>query len=480
MAEFKATTGSSNILNVCVGYNEIEALSETSTTKVPRSVRIVVLGSGFAGIEVLKKLQKTFNRDKEIEIILVSKDNFFLFTPMLPEVSTGMVETRHILTPVRSFCKKALFYQAEVESIDLERRIVHLKYSIGRNSQPITIHAQAIDYDYLIIALGSETNFFGIPDFENHSFTMKDIDDAITLRNHVIDVLEQANLEHKNEQLCTALLTFIVVGGGFNGIETVGALNDYVRGTIKNYYYNINPTFARVILVEAGKKILEQVDEDLGEYALKRLESKGVNCILNTKVKKVTAEGIVLNNDNSIPCYSIIWTAGIIPGKLIINLKCEHDKGHRIVTNNFLEIPGHEGVVYAIGDCASITDTNTGKTYPPTAQHAIAQGRVAANNVIYEIKRIGEKKRIVYKSKGMMAEMGKRDGIASLYGIKLHGFMAWWMWRSFYLGNLPTRSKRLKVLLDWTMDLFFKPDVSYFTYPQGLVKSRRSSKTKMK
>ncbi len=480
MAEFKATTGFSNILNVCVGYIEIEALSETSTTKVPRSVRIVVLGSGFAGIEVLKKLQKTFNRDKEIEIILVSKDNFFLFTPMLPEVSTGMVETRHILTPVRSFCKKALFYQAEVESIDLERRIVHLKYSIGRDSQPITIHAQTIDYDYLIIALGSETNFFGIPDFENYSFTMKDIDDAITLRNHVIDVLEQANLEHKNEQLCTALLTFIVVGGGFNGIETVGALNDYVRGTIKNYYYNINPTFARVILVEAGKKILEQVDEDLGEYALKRLESKGVNCMLNTQVKKVTAEGIVLNNDNSIPCYSTIWTAGVIPGKLIVNLKCEHDKGHRIVTNSFLEIPGHEGVVYAIGDCASITDTNTGKTYPPTAQHAIAQGRVAANNVIYEIKRIGEKKRIVYKSKGMMAEMGKRDGIASLYGIKLHGFMAWWMWRSFYLGNLPTRSKRLKVLLDWTMDLFFKPDVSYFTYPQGLVKSRKSSKTKMK
>jgi NADH:quinone reductase (non-electrogenic) len=461
-----------------VVYNEIGALSKKSTTKLAKCVRIIVLGSGFAGIEVLRKLQKTFTRDKEIEIILVSKDNFLLFTPMLPEVSTGMVETRHILTPVRSFCKKAIFYQAEVESIDLERRKVHLKYSIGNNSQPVAFRAQQVDYDYLIIALGSETNFFGIPDIENHSFTMKDIDDAITLRNHVIIVLEQANLEHENEQLCAALLTFIVVGGGFNGIETVGALNDYVRGTIKNYYHNINPTLVRIVLVEAGKKILDQVDEDLGEYALKRLEAKGVNCMLNTQVKMVTTESIVLNDNNSIPSYSIIWTAGVIPGKLIVNLKCEHDKGQRIVTNHFLEIPGHEGVVYATGDCASITDAKTGKTYPPTAQHAIAQGRVAANNVIYEIKRKGQKKKqIDYKSKGMMAEIGKRDGIASLYGIKLHGFLAWWMWRSFYIGNLPTRSKRLKVLLDWTMDLFFKPDVSYFSYPQRLGKSRRSEKS---
>ena len=456
-------------------------MSKKSTKNLAKCERIIILGSGFAGIEVLRKLQKTFIRDKEIEIILISKDNFLLFTPMLPEVSTGMVETRHILTPVRSFCRKALFYQAEVESIDLERKKVHLKYSIGNNSQPVAFRAQEVDYDYLIIALGSETNFFGIPDIENHSFTMKDIDDAITLRNHVINVLEQANLEHENEQLCAALLTFIVVGGGFNGIETVGALNDYVRGTIKNYYYNINSTLVRIILVEAGKKILDQVDEDLGEYALKRLEAKGVNCMLNTQVKKVTTESIVLNDNKSIPSYSIVWTAGVTPGKLIVNLKCEHDKGHRIVTNNFLEIPGHEGVVYATGDCASITDTKTGKTYPPTAQHAIAQGRVAANNVIYEIKRKGQKKQIDFKSNGMMAEIGKRDGIASIYGIKLHGFLAWWMWRSFYLGNLPTRSKRLKVFLDWTMDFFFKSDVSYFTYPQRLgIKSRRSEKAKMK
>jgi len=450
-------------------------INERRTKKLSGSKRIIILGSGFAGIEALKNLQKEFHNDKGIEISLISKDNFLLFTPMLPEVSTGMIETRHILTPVRSFCKKASFYQAEVMSIDLEKRKVHLKHSIGRYSQPFSLHTHILDYDFLVIALGSEPNFFGMRDIENHSFTMKDIDDAITLRNHVIDVLEQANLEHEDKQLCATLLTFVVVGGGFNGIETVGALNDYVRGTIKEFYNNIYPPDVRIILIDAGKKILEQVDEDLGEYALKRLQAKGVNFMLNTVVKKVTPESIVVNEGNSIPSYSVVWTAGVASSKLIANLNCEHDREHRIIANNFLEIPNYQGVAYAIGDCASIVNPGTGKAYPQTAQHAIRQGKLAAKNIIFEIKGKGKKKEFDYKIKGMMAEIGKRDGVATLFGIKFHGFIAWWMWRSFYLGNLPTKSKRLKVLLDWTMDLFFKQDVSYFTFPQRH-RNKRSSK----
>jgi len=459
-------------------------MEETKPSTLSKSKRIIILGSGFAGIEALKNLQKEFHNDKEIEIILVSKDNFLLFTPMLPEVSTGMIETRHVLTPVRSFCTKASFYQAEVKSIDLEKRKVFLKYSIGRQSRPVSLHTHILDYDFLIIALGSEPNFFGMRDIENHSFTMKDIDDAVTLRNHVINVLEQANLEHKNRQLCHTLLTFVVVGGGFNGVETVGALNDYVRETIKEFYKNIHLSDVRIILVDAGKMILEQIDEVLGNYALKRLEAKGVNFILNTVVKNVTADSIMLNDNTSIPCYSIIWTAGVAPSNLISTLKCEHDREHRIMANNYLEIIGYEGAVYAIGDCASIINPSTGKPYPPTAQHAIRQGRTAANNIIFEIKGKGKanrrKEQLDYKSRGMMAEIGKRDGVATLFGIKIHGLIAWWMWRSFYLGNLPTRSKRLKVLLDWTMDLFFKPDVSYFTFPRRHRNYRRSPEVILK
>lgn len=457
-------------------YNRV--LYEGGTRTLSESIRILILGSGFAGIEALKSLQKAFHKDNTVEIVLVSKDNFLLFTPMLPEVATGMIETRHILTPVRSFCKKSQFFQAEVESIDLEKRMIFIKHSIGRQSQPSSSHTHTINYDFLIVALGSEPNFFGISEIEKHSFTMKDIDDAITLRNHVINILEQANLEHEDENLCDALLTFVVVGGGFNGIETVGALNDFIRGTIKKYYKKINPGNVKIILVDAGKKILEQIDEDLGDYALKRLEEKGVTFKLNTQVKEVTEDSILMNDGTSIASYTVIWTTGVAPSKLIATLKCEHDNQNRIKANEYLELLGYEGSAYAVGDCASIINPITGKSHPPTAQHAIRQGKLAANNIIFEIKGKGSKKQLDYKTRGMIAEIGRRDGVATLFGIKLHGFIAWCMWRTFYLLNLPTRSKRLKVFLDWTMDLFFKPDVSYFTFPQRRKYFKRRAKVR--
>ena len=425
--------------------------------------RIVILGSGFAGIEVLKKLQKKFHSNKNIEIILVSKDNFLLFTPMLPEVASGMIETRHIVTPVRSFCKKAKFYEANVESIDLDNRQVTLTHSIGRQSQPNDWCEHTLKYDYLVIALGSENNFFNMSDIQKHSFTMKSIGDAIILRNHIINILEQASLEEDNKELRKSLLTFVVVGGGFNGVETVGALNDFIRESILCYYKNIYMTEVRVILVHTTDKLLEQIDEPLGKFALKKLKAGGVEFIMNSHVIDATANSVKLDNVNNaiIPCYTLIWTAGVTPSKLIADLPCEHDKGHRVVANNYLEVLGHNGV-YVLGDCACITDPHTGKPYPPTAQHAIRQGKVAAKNIISSIKGEGENKKAKfdYKTKGMMAEIGKRAGVATILGFKLHGFVAWWLWRTYYLGNLPTIKKKLKVMGDWTSDLISKPDVA--------------------
>ena len=425
--------------------------------------RIVILGSGFAGIEVLKKLQKKFHSNKNIDIILVSKDNFLLFTPMLPEVASGMIETRHIVTPVRSFCKKGKFYEANVESIDLDNRQVTLTHSIGRQSQPNDWREHTLKYDYLVIALGSENNFFNMSDIQKHSFTMKSIGDAIILRNHIINILEQASLEEDNKELRKSLLTFVVVGGGFNGVETVGALNDFTRESIICYYKNIYMTEVRVILVHTTDKLLEQIDEPLGKFALKKLKASGVEFIMNSHVIDATANSVKLDNVNNaiIPCYTLIWTAGVTPSKLIADLPCEHDKGHRIVANNYLEVLGYNGV-YVLGDCACITDPHTGKPYPPTAQHAIRQGKVAAKNIISSIKGEGENKKTKfdYKTKGMMAEIGKRAGVATILGFKLHGFVAWWLWRTYYLGNLPTIKKKLKVMGDWTSDLISKPDVA--------------------
>ncbi len=432
-------------------------------TNSTQSNRILILGGGFAGIGVLKKLQEEFIAKDDVEITLVDKDNFLLFSPMLPEIVSGMIETRHIVTPIRAFCKKAKFYEANVKNIDLENKRVQVVHSLGKPSNSNDLHTHEFEYDYLVIGLGSEDNFFGNENIEKNSFTLKTINDAIILRNHLIKILEQANLEKNDMDLRKSLLTFVVVGGGFSGVETVGSVNDFVRDAIKDYYPEIYMTNVRVILVSATDAILEQIDGELGKFALEKLKANGVEFIMNSKVKDVQKDKAILDNGEEINTYSLIWTAGVTQSKLISDLNCEHDKSHRMVTNEYLELKNYENAVYALGDCASIIDPHTGKPYPPTAQHAIRQSDIVAENIITSIKtkNHGLKRKFDYKTKGMMAQIGKRSGVAILFGkIKLHGIFAWWLWRSYYLANLPTMKKKLKVIGDWTSDLLFKPDVS--------------------
>ena len=228
----------------------------------------------------------------------------------------------------------------------------------------------------------------------------------------------------------------------------------------------------RVILVSASDKILEQVDEELGKYALQKLKTSGIEFILNHHIRGATTTSATLDDGTTIECYSTVWSTGVIPSRLIADLPCEHDRGHRIVTNKYLEVTGYEGV-YALGDCASITDPHTGKPYPPTAQHAIGQGKVVAKNIISSVQKVkasneSNKVKFDYKTKGMMAEIGKRTGVATVFGLKIHGFAAWWLWRTYYLAKLPTAKKKLKVMGDWTSDLIFKPDVAMIKRSEGL------------
>jgi NADH dehydrogenase FAD-containing subunit len=469
--------------------------------------RILILGGGFAGVEVLKRLQKEFQNDISIDITLVSKDNFFLFTPMLHEVSAGTIETRHIATPIRAFCKRARFYEANVESINLKSREVVISHRIGkesalsRSSSPSSSSSSksndkhswwrqnnyTLRYDYLVIALGSETKFFGMKNMEENAFTMKNLGDAIILRNHVLNMLEQADLEYKNHEIKKKLTTFVVVGGGFGGVETIGALNDFVRGSVKAYYHNIaeedsnkedisdddrnnnNTDYAKIILVSSTERLLPEMDEELGEFALQELRKSGVEVILNAHAKEATEDSVGLDNSTAIPTYTLIWTAGITSSSLIGNISsCEHDKSGRIIDNKYLQVKGYSNV-FAIGDCASIIDPNTGKPCLPTAQHAIRQAKVAAKNIISTIKRIEGEKTVKddndlmefdYQTRGNMATIGKRSGVAILFGLKIHGFPAWWLWRTFYLINMPTIEKKLRVMVDWTIDIFFNRDVT--------------------
>ena len=465
--------------------------------------RILILGGGFAGVEVLRRLQDRFQNDVSVDITMVSKDNFFLFTPMLHEVASGMIETRHIVTPIRAFCNRAKFYAARVESIDLKNRQITIESptftsftSIAATSGTTIIDREEpvytdpsvlskvkrdeeeqkdkLSYDYLVIALGSETKFFGMADIEEHAFTIKTWNDAIVIRNHVIHKLEQAELvlrrqpydynnnlnsDEKNKR--ESLLTFVIVGGGFAGVETAGELNDFLRDAVNDYYHNIEPKDIQVIIIQSGNRLLPEMSEELAEFAMQKLIQSGVKVILNARVIGATANSVKLKDGRTISTNTIIWSGGVASNPITEELPCEHDKkSGRIAVDKFLEVQGYPGV-FAIGDCAFIIDQNTGNPYPPTAQHAIREGTVVANNTISLIEGKAENKKVFdYKTKGMMASIGKRNGIGSILGLEVQGFIAWWIWRTYYLANLPTLQKKIRVMADWTLDIFFKRDVT--------------------
>ena len=435
-------------------------------------IRILILGGGFAGIEVLNRLQNAFQDDIRVDITLVSRDNFFLFTPMLPEVSSGSIETRHIVTPIRTFCKRARFIEANVRSINLKSKKVTVSHKIGKELEPIDQRDHVLEYDYLTIALGGETNFFGNTEIEKHSFTMKTVGDAMLLRDHIINMLEQADVEHEDEELKKRLMTFVVVGGGFSGVETVGELNDFICESIRDYYHNLEENDAKIILINSGDRLLPEVPAELADFTLQKLRANGIEVRLNTRVLGASSNDIKLNDGSTILSHTLTWAGGVKPDPLVTNINdCEHDqKSGKVISNDYLKLKGWNNV-FAIGDCAYIMDPNTDKPYPPTAQHAIRQAKVAADNMISDIQRrisssvaarsLDRKvQKIEYETKGIMALIGKRNGVGVVFGFKVHGILAWWLWRMYYLGNLPSMEKRLRVTIDWIIDVLFKRDVT--------------------
>jgi len=438
--------------------------------------RIVILGGGFGGVTVLNKLQDRFQTDVTVDITMISKDNYLLFTPMLHEIASGMIETRHIVTPIRSFCKRSRFYCAGVESIDLENNSVEIRSSLApiphgtqNPINPVEKNSKYLHYDYLVIAIGSETKFFGMSDVQQNAFTIKTLNDAIRLRNHVIYLLEQAdqllpesNYDHnKFVQLQKELLTFVIVGGGFAGVETAGELNDFIRDSVNDYYHNIDTRNIKFVIIQSGNRLLPEMSEKLGQFALENLRKSGVEVILNSRVIGASQYSVKLKDGSIIPTKTIIWSGGVAPASLVSNLVCTHDsKSGRIIVDRYLEVPNYKGV-FSLGDCAFIVDPSTGNPYPPTAQHAIREGAAVAKNIIAEIEEKPERKEVFdYKTKGMMASIGKRTGVGNLLGIQVQGFLAWWIWRNYYLAHLPTLHKKIRVLADWITDIFFRRDVT--------------------
>jgi NADH dehydrogenase len=421
----------------------------------------VILGGGFAGVECARQLESKFGNDSEIEIVMVSEDNFLLFTPMLPQVASGMLETRHIVLPIRTICKKTKFYEGRIKNIDPWGKLVTL-WGTGEK-RGISIH-----YDFLIIALGSETNFFGMADVEKNAYTMKTLNDAVMLRNRVIDMLEQAENE-TNPILRKSFLNFVVVGGGFAGIETAGELMDLLLDARK-HYPTIHKEDLKVIVLEALGMILPGFNKKLADFAKDKMIERGIDIRLKTAVtsfdgNEVTIKSLDENQKNpideskidSIITKTLIWTAGVTPVNTIKRSMFKTDKG-KVIVNDYLEVSEFPGV-FAIGDCALHIDPLTQRPIPPTAQIAEAQAKIAAKNLIALIKN-SEKEKFVYHSKGQMAIIGKRSGIATFLGMNISGFWAWLIWRNVYLSKITTFEKKTRIFLDWTIDMFFDRDVS--------------------
>jgi len=413
--------------------------------------RILILGGGFGGVYAALELEKILARRTDVRVTLVTRDNFFLFTPMLHEVAASDLELSTIVNPLRKLLRRVNTFVGTVEAIDLEKRRVQVSHGFDG-------HAHDLSYDQLVLALGSSTNFFGLPGVERGALTVKSLSDAIVLRNRLITHLEEANSE------CSAgvrqpLLTFVMAGGGFAGVETLGGINDFVREALR-FYPNLSEEHLRMVLVTPDPLILPELGPKLGAYAQRKLAARGVEIITGTKVRGVENDVVVLSDGRTIQASTLLWAAGTVPNPLVAALPVA-TRGGRVLVNEYLEVPDWPGV-WALGDCALVPDPRSGGFHPPTAQHALREGRAVARNVAAAVLG-GPKRPFRFTTLGRLAAIGRRTGVADVCGIQFSGFIAWWFWRTIYLSKLPRLEKKVRVSLDWTLDLWFAKDFACVT-----------------
>ena len=421
-------------------------LARPSTSLAPR---ILILGGGFAGVTTALTLAKRCAAVLPVHITLVSAQNFFLFTPMLAEAATGAVETRHVLYPIRPLCGElgVEFGEMSVEAIDLDRRRVVARHSRSQVRQHV-------HYDKLVLALGAAPNVSMAPGAALHALTFKGVGDAVRIRNRVIDLFEAAALTD-DPWARRRLLTFVVVGAGHAGTELMAALEELTRGILLRHYPSIPPSDVRLVLV--GSAVLPQTATNLASYAREQLLKRGIELETN-RAGGVSAEGLSLSDGRFIPSNCIIWTAGNRVSPVIADLPLAKTRDGRLLVNEFFEVKGAPDV-YALGDNAAQTDSHTGAPYVATAQVAIRQARALAGQLEAELT--GQERRpFRFRLLGEMVPLSRRTAVADLRGLKLIGFPAWFIWKTVYMLKLPTLAARVRVVLDWTVELFFERDVS--------------------
>jgi NADH dehydrogenase len=414
--------------------------------------RILILGGGFGGVYAAMRLQSRLRHRTDLDVTLVSRDNYFLFTPMLPQVATSSVDTRHIVQTIRRICPRIKMLQAEIETIDLTTRTVTISHAEG--------HRHQLGYDQLLLGVGGVTNYFGLPGVAEHSLPVKNLSDAIRIRNHALDMLEQAELE-EDAALRTQLLTFVVAGAGFAGVETAAELDIFVRRAAK-LYRNFTAADIRTVILDAQSRVLPELSEQLAAFTQATLIKRGMEVRMGVRVRSADAEGIDLADGTRITTRMFVWAGGVAPNPVIAALPCTNSRG-RIPVDENLAVPGYSGV-WAIGDCAEVASAPGAKPYPPTAQHALREGEHVADNIV-ALADGKPLKPFAFTMIGQMANLGERSAVAMVGGFKISGFPAWWLWRTYYLSRIPTLERKIRVALDWTLDLLFSRDTVKLSMP---------------
>ena len=422
--------------------------------------QIVILGGGFAGTSTARNLEHLFGADPRVAVTLVSDNNALLFTPMLAEVAGSSVEPTHISSPLRTILQRTDVVRGRVVRIDLDERRVMLADE-SNPSGSTGAATRDLTYDHLVLSLGSRPTYFGMQNVEAQAYPFKTLLDAIDIRNRVIDIFERADREPDLARR-REMLAFVIAGGGFAGVELAGALNDFGRGILP-YYPGLSPEDLNIILVHSGDRILPELSKELASYALERMTARGVKFILEKRVADARLGSVVLNSGEVIPCQTLVWTAGSAPSPLLRTLSLDLDRRGAVIVDSRLSVPGHPGL-WAVGDCASITDA-TGRPCPPTAQFALREARQAAYNIHASV--MGRtSKPFRFRSLGALCVVGHQTACAELkipFGLKTRmrfsGLLAWLMWRGVYLSKLPGLERKVRVLVDWLIDLFFPRDI---------------------
>ena len=428
-------------------------VSEAAAAAEQRPHRVLILGGGFAGVTTAQALEKRLRRRRDVEVWLVSSDNFLLFTPLLPEVCSGILEPRHVVAALRGMVHRERTWciTADVERIDLEARRVVVMGGDG--------HPHRLAFDTLVLGLGGVTHTFDIPGLEEHAMGMKTLADAFSLRNRIIEMLERAEIE-EDPIARQAQLTFVVGGAGSSGVETVGEIEGFIRHLRHRYYPEIRDDEIRIHLIELGDQVMREMTPEMGGYAARRLARRGIEVQLGTPLTEVGEHEVVVGKGadrHVIPTRTLIWTGGVRPAPVVAECGVDVDHAGRAVTKATMET-SRDGV-FAIGDCAAIPDSAdpAARPFAPTAQNAVREGRQLAANIVARIDG-GTMLPFHYRPLGTLASIGRRTGVGTVFGVHVRGWIAWFMWRGYYWSRLPGFNRKVHVALDWFLTALFGAD----------------------